>query len=102
MSNQDWMSLTEIARLWSLETGESADLIERDLNAWFSEFVVGRPSRVSGSPHDDGVAINRLMGLLGGRQLKREIFGELIDAWTNAKWTEYCWRAVQATEVVLR
>jgi hypothetical protein len=74
MSNQDWMSLAEIARLWSLETGDSAELIERDLNAWFSKFVAGQSSQGSGLPHDDGIAINRLMGLLGGRQLERETF----------------------------
>ncbi len=74
MTNRDWLSLTEIARLWSDETGESADALERDLDAWFSEFVTREPSQQFGSSGHNGDTTNLLMGMLGGRLLQRETF----------------------------
>jgi hypothetical protein len=47
MSEQDWLSLAEIARRWGAETGESAEALERDLAAWFAAFVE-RPARAAG------------------------------------------------------
>ncbi len=74
MSNRDWLSLTEIARLWSDETGEREEALERDLDAWFSEFVAREPSQQPGSPGRDGDTTNLLMAMLGGRHLQRETF----------------------------
>ena len=85
MSNQDWLSLTEIARLWSDETGESSETLERDLDAWFSEFVVREPSQQPGSPGRDGDTTNLLMGMLGGRHLQRETFAIYCEEKGHAK-----------------
>ncbi len=85
MSTQDWLSLTEIARLWSYETGESAEAIERDLNAWFLDFVERESSQEIGSPGRDGDTTNLLMGLLGGRQLQRETFATYCEEKGYAK-----------------
>ncbi len=85
MSNQDWLSLTEIARLWSDETGESAEALERDLEAWFSEFVARDPSPQPGTPGRDGGTTNLLMGLLGGRLLQRETFAVYCEERGHAK-----------------
>ena len=74
MSGQDWLSLAEIARLWSDETGESEEALERDLEAWFSAFVARQPPQATGRPGHDGETTNLLMGMLGGRHLQREIF----------------------------
>jgi hypothetical protein len=70
--SQDWLSLSEIARLWSEETGESANALERDLETWFSDYVDRPPSSRHGSPGRAGDTTNSLMGLLGGRHLQRE------------------------------
>jgi hypothetical protein len=67
MSNQDWLSLKEIARLWSNETGESAEALERDLDAWLSGFVASEPSRQPGSSGCNGDTTNLLMAMLGSR-----------------------------------
>ncbi len=72
MSNRDWLSLAEIARLWSAECGESAEELERDLATWFSEFVARAPTRRLVSSNRDGDTTNRLMGMLGGRHLERQ------------------------------
>jgi hypothetical protein len=85
MSNQDWLSLTEIARLWSDETGESSEALERDLDDWFSEFVVREPSQQPGSPGRDGDTTNLLMGMLGGRHLQRETFAIYCEEKGHAK-----------------
>ena len=70
MSGPDWLSVPEIARRWSNETGESAEALERDLQAWFSAFVGRRSAMPSGSP-GGGDTTNLLMGLLGGRHLRQ-------------------------------
>ena len=72
MANQDWLSLTEIARLWSEEAGESAEALERDLEHWFEDFVARAPLPQPGSPGREGDTTNLLMGYLGGRHLQRE------------------------------
>jgi hypothetical protein len=79
MSNRDWLSLAEIARLWSEECGESADDLERDLDSWFTEFVAREPSQrpqrlvsPDRNPGRNGDNTNRLMGMLGGRHLERQ------------------------------
>lgn len=85
MSNQDWLSLTEIARLWSDETGESAELLERDLEAWFSEFVAREPSQQFGSSGRNGDTTNLLMGMLGGQHLHLETFAVYCEERGHAK-----------------
>ncbi len=85
MSNQDWLSLTEIARLWSDETGESAELLERDLEAWFSEFVAREPSQQFGSSGRNGDTTNLLMGTLGGQHLQHETFAVYCEERGHAK-----------------
>ncbi len=85
MSNQDWLSLTEIARLWSDETGESAEAFERDLDTWFSEFVARVSSQQLGSPGRDGDTTNLLMAVLGGRHLQRETFSIYCEEKGHAK-----------------
>ena len=72
MFNRDWLSTSEIARRWSEETGESAEALERDLDAWISEFVAREPSQRLRSPGGDGDAASLPMGILGGRRLQRE------------------------------
>jgi hypothetical protein len=74
MTNREWLSLTEVARLWSDATGGNAEALERDLDAWFSEFVTREPSRQFVPSDGDGNTTSRLMGLLGGRSLNRETF----------------------------
>ncbi|MDX1575123.1 MAG: hypothetical protein R3285_02950, partial [Kiloniellales bacterium] len=71
MSSRDWLSLAEIARLWSAECGESAEDLERDLDAWFSEYVAREPSQQLVASGHNGDNTNRLMGMLGGRYLER-------------------------------
>jgi len=75
MTNRKWLSVTEIAQLWSDTTGGNAEAFERDLDTWFSEFVTREPSPQSAPTDGDGNTTNRLMGLLGGRYLQRETFG---------------------------
>ncbi len=90
MPNKDWLSLREIARLWSDEAGESAERIERDLNAWFSEFVAREPSREPGSPGTDENSTDLLMDILGGRHLRYETLEIYCDEKGLAKpnfWT---------------
>lgn len=90
MPNKDWLSLKETARLWSDETGESAERIERDLNAWFSEFVAREPSREPGSPGTDEKSTDLLMDILGGRHLRYETLEIYCDEKGLAKpnfWT---------------
>lgn len=79
MSNQEWLSLAEIARRWSEETGESAEALERDLQAWFSAFVDGARARSSEPPADGGDTTNLLMGWLGGRHLKRDTLARYCE-----------------------
>jgi hypothetical protein len=85
MSGHDWLSLAEIARLWSNETGESEETLERDLDAWFSEFVARQPTEPSGMPGQGGDTTNLLMGMLGGRHLQREIFAVCCEEKGYAK-----------------
>jgi hypothetical protein len=79
MTNREWLSLTEIAQHWSHETGESAEALERELDAWFSNFVTREPSRQFVPSDGDGNTTNRLMGLLGGRYLQRETFAVFCE-----------------------
>jgi hypothetical protein len=85
MSNLDWLSLTEVAQLWSDETGESADAFERDLDAWFSEFVARESSQQLESPGRDGDTTNLLMAMLGGRHLQRETLAVYCEERGRAK-----------------
>lgn len=85
MSSKDWLSLTEIAQLWSEETGESAEDLERDLNTWFSEFVAHASSQQSGGRSDGSDTTNLLMGMLGGRHLQRENFAVYCEEKGYAK-----------------
>ncbi len=85
MSNLDWLSLTEIAQLWSDETGESAEAFERDLDTWFSGFVARQSSQQLGSPGRDGDTTNLLMAMLGGRHLQRETFAVYCEERGHAK-----------------
>jgi hypothetical protein len=85
MSDPDWLSLTEIAQLWSDETGESAEAFERDLDAWFSEFAARESSQQLGSPGRAGDTTNLLMAMLGGRHLQRETFAVYCEERGHAK-----------------
>jgi len=74
MAKPDWLSIEEITRLWSAETGHDAAAFREDLEAWFTEFVKQPPkpdSLVSSGGTDN---TNRLMGLLGARHLNRATF----------------------------
>lgn len=85
MSEQDWLSLAEIARRWSAETGESAEALERDLAAWFAAFVERPASAAALQDNRPGQSTDRLMGLLGGRQLSRETLALFCDERGRAK-----------------
>jgi hypothetical protein len=85
MSDPDWLSLTEIAQLWSDETGESAEALERDLDTWFSEFVARESSQQLEAPGRDGDTTNLLMAMLGGRHLQRETFAVYCEERGHAK-----------------
>ena len=74
MAKPDWLSIEEITRLWSEETGLDASAFRQDLEAWFAEFVKQTPASqplIRGGTAD---STNRLMGLLGARYLERSIF----------------------------
>jgi chemotaxis protein histidine kinase CheA len=85
MSEQDWLSLAEIARRWGAETGESAEALERDLAAWFAAFVERPASAAALQDNRPGQSTDRLMGLLGGRQLSRETLALFCDERGRAK-----------------
>ena len=71
-SNRDWLSLSAIARRWGAETGQAAEEIERELEAWFAEFVERERPTEPGASAGGKDTTNRLMGLLGGRYMVRE------------------------------
>ncbi len=74
MSSRYWLSIDEIAQLWSAETGEQADTLKLDLEAWFEEYLK-RPKDpdAEGQPVEEDNT-NLLMGLLGSRHLQKKTF----------------------------
>ncbi len=50
----EWLSLQDIARAWSEETGESAEALEGNFRAWFKEFLVRNAYGAAGAGGDAG------------------------------------------------
>ncbi len=74
MAKPDWLSIDEIIRLWSEETGLDASAFREDLEAWFAAFVKQPPASRALIPGGSADATNRLMGMLGARYLERSTF----------------------------
>ncbi len=69
----EWLSLQDIARAWSEETGESAEALEGNFREWFKEFLVSNAyaeAGAGGDAGDDGIPAE----MLEGRQIWRETF----------------------------
>ncbi len=65
----EWLSLQDIARAWSEETGERAEALEGNFREWFKAFLV-RNAYAEAGAGDDGIPAE----LLEGRQIWRETF----------------------------
>jgi colicin import membrane protein len=74
MGKPDWLSIDEITRLWSEETGREAAAFQKDLESWFNDFVKQHPSSPSLMSGENAGATNRLMGMLGARYLEKTTF----------------------------
>ena len=85
MLKRYWLSIEEIARSWAQETGESADALERDLEAWISEFNQRKPSPSSESDDFSEQTIEFLGALLSGRHLSRQILEIYCEERRRAK-----------------
>lgn len=85
MADQDWLSLSEIARRWSEETGRNAEEIAGDLEAWFADFVERERTRQPEPSDDSKDTTNLLMGLLGGQYLQRETFATYCEETGHVK-----------------
>ena len=76
MAKPDWLSIEDISRLWSEETGLDASALQKDLENWFAEFVeeplISR--RFVPSVDVDTITANRLMGKFGVRYLETKTF----------------------------
>ena len=69
----EWLSLQDIARAWSEETGESAEALEGNFREWFKEFLVRNAYAEAGAGGDAGDA-GIPAEMLEGRQIWRETF----------------------------
>ncbi len=76
----EWLSLQDIARAWSEETGESAEALEGNFRAWFKEFLVRNAYGEAGA---GGGGIPAEM--LEGRQIWRETFETFCEESGRAK-----------------
>ncbi len=74
----EWLSLQDIARAWSEETGESAEALEGNFREWFKEFLV---RNAYGEAGDDGIPAE----MLEGRQIWRETFETFCEERGHAK-----------------
>ena len=80
----EWLSLQEIARAWSEETGESAEALEGNFREWFKEFLVRNAygeAGAGGDAGDDGIPAE----MLEGRQIWRETFETFCEETGRAK-----------------
>ncbi len=80
----EWLSLQDIARAWSEETGESAEALEGKFRAWFKEFLVRNAygeAGAGGDAGDDGISAE----MLEGRQIWRETFETFCEERGHAK-----------------
>lgn len=69
----EWLSLADISRAWSEETGEDAAAFEQRFRDWFRDYLVRNAyveAGAAGQGGDDGVPAE----LLEGRQIWRETF----------------------------
>ncbi|MCH8154681.1 MAG: peptidoglycan-binding protein [Proteobacteria bacterium] len=76
----EWLSLQDIARAWSEETGESAEALEGNFREWFKEFLV-RNAYAEAGAGDDGIPAE----MLEGRQIWRETFETFCEETGQAK-----------------
>ena len=76
----EWLSLQDIARAWSEETGESAEALEGNFREWFKEFLV-RNAYAEAGAGDAGIPAE----MLEGRQIWRETFETFCEERGHAK-----------------
>ena len=79
MAKPDWLSIDEISRLWSEETGLDAEDFKQDLEAWFADFIKQSPAKQSQITGRSGENTNRLMGMLGAHYLERPTFAAYCE-----------------------
>ena len=65
----EWLSLQDISRAWSAETGESVTAFEERFRAWFKDFLLRNDYGDAGA-EDTGISAQ----MLEGRQIWRETF----------------------------
>ncbi len=80
----EWLSLQDIARAWSEETGESAEALEGNFREWFKEFLVRNAYAEAGAGGDAGDA-GVPAEMLEGRQIWRETFETFCEERGHAK-----------------
>ena len=80
----EWLSLQDIARAWSEETGESAEALEGNFREWFKEFLVRNAYAEAGAGGDAGDAVIPAE-MLEGRQIWRETFETFCEERGHAK-----------------
>ena len=80
----EWLSLQDIARAWSEETGESAEALEGIFREWFKEFLVRNAYVEAGAGGDAGDA-GIPAEMLEGRQIWRETFETFCEERGHAK-----------------
>ncbi len=76
----EWLSLQDIARAWSEETGESAEALEGNFREWFKAFLV-RNAYAEAGAGDAGIPAE----MLEGRQIWRETFETFCEETGHAK-----------------
>ncbi len=77
----EWMSLQDIARAWSEETGEKAETLEVNFREWFKDFLVRNAYTEAGGTGDAGIPAE----MLEGRQIWRETFETFCEERGHAK-----------------
>lgn len=100
MSVRYWLSIDEIAQLWSAETGEQVDALRRDLEDWFDEYLKRPKEPGAQESVEDDDNTNLLMGLLGSRHLQKKTFETYLKE--RGRPTPAFWFSGQATGDVLR
>ncbi len=80
----EWLSLQDIVRAWSEETGESAEALEGNFREWFKEFLVRNAYAEAGTGGDAGDA-GIPAEMLEGRQIWRETFETFCEERGHAK-----------------
>ena len=76
--DREWLSLQDIARAWSEETGGSAQALEGSFREWFKEFLV-RNGYVEADASDTGDEPGIMAELLEERPIWRDTFENFCE-----------------------